>query len=103
MRWAVPPAAAINRRAPPLLDSGGEGADTLDFDAHRITGFEEFVAGEPDARRRAGENDIARIKRHPTRELCDLFRHREDHLAGAGILFDDVVDPEFKREILRVG
>ena len=81
----------------------GEGSDPFDRDLHHIAGLEELLAREPDAGGRAGEDQVAGLKRHPRREVRDLLGQREDHLARVGILLDHVVHRELDGDVLRVG
>ena len=58
-----------------------ERADALQRDRVGVAGG-EFA----DARRGAGDNDIARFERHEAREELHEERYREDQVVGAGVL-----------------
>src|SRR5688572_14000362 len=72
-------------------EPGRELADLLDLDLHRVAGLEELAAGRADARRRAGQHQVAGMQGDRRGEMRDLLLDVEDHLAGIGILLDDVV------------
>src|SRR3989442_15253439 len=80
----------------------GQRADLLDPNLDHVAGLEEFPARRADAGRRAGENEIARMQRHPARQLRDLLGQIEDHALAVGVLFQHVVDPQLEAEILRI-
>src|SRR5262249_53918248 len=80
----------------------GQRSDFLDPDLDDIARLEEFPARRADPGGRAGENDVAWIKRHPARQLRDLLGQIEDHTLAVGILFEDVVHPQLEAEILWV-
>src|SRR5271170_5220555 len=77
-------------------------ADLLDPQLHHVAGLEELATAGADARRRASEDEVARIKRHAGRQLLDLLGEVEDHVAGIGILFQYAVDPQLEPELLRI-
>src|SRR4029078_7233406 len=52
--------------------------------------------------RRAREDQVAGMERHSARQLGDLLGQVEDHVLAVGVLLEDVVDPQFQAEILRV-
>src|SRR5258708_33944653 len=78
-----------------------ERADVLDPQLDYVAGFEEFRPRGADARRRAGQDHVARLQRDARGQVRDLLREREDHLACVGILLDNVVDPELEAKLLR--
>src|SRR5579862_7073990 len=84
--------------AHPVLDL----TDLLDPQPDHVAGLEELAAASADSGRRAGEDDVAWIKRHAVGQLLDLFGERVDHRAGVGILLEDAVDPELEPKLLRI-
>src|SRR6195256_6513523 len=119
--WADSPNRLFNyRRAPPpeggggrhsssllVLDRVAQNADALDLDLagvavphpHRIG-----LAGMADARRRAGEDDVAGLEREALGEIDQHLAHREHHVVGVVGLHDLAVQPDLDLEALaRVG
>src|SRR5262249_52363247 len=80
----------------------GQRADAFDPDLGGVAGLEELAARRADAGRRAGQDDVARIERDPRRQVRQLLGQIEDHVAGVGVLLDDVIDPKLDAELLRV-
>src|SRR5215218_1083520 len=77
-------------------------ADVFDPHAGGVAGLEELLARGADAGGRAGQDDVAGIKRDARRQMRQLLGEIENHVASIGILLDDVVDPELDAELLRI-
>src|SRR4051794_7176285 len=58
-------------------------ADAFDLDFHRIAGRER-----PDARRRAGQDHVARLERHHGGDELDQKITRENHVSRVAVLAD---------------
>ena len=68
-----------------------------------VAGLEKGPGRRADARRSAGRDHVARLKRHQLRQERHDRRHREDHLGRGRILLHLTVDRELDRQRLRVG
>src|SRR5262249_167674 len=68
----------LDRRDENLPDRVRERSDALDFERYHVAHIQELAAAHADARGGAGEDEVARIKRHVARELLDLLSDRED-------------------------
>src|SRR6476661_2008304 len=77
-------------------------ADVFDPDSRRVARLQELLACGADAGWRAGQDDVTGIKCDPRRQMRKLLGEIEDHVAGVGILLDDVIDPELDAKLLRV-
>src|SRR5215510_14967717 len=78
-------------------------ADAFDPELHDVAGLEEHAPRHPHAGRRAGQDEVARLQGHARRQHRDLLGGVLDHAARAGVLHERVVDPELKRQRLRIG
>src|SRR5262249_46204431 len=87
------------RRSPALflvLDGIDEHADALDVDLAGIACLHPHrvrVARVPDARGRAGEDDITRLQRHALGDISDRFGDGKHHVIGIVRLHDLSVEP----------
>src|SRR5262245_30449913 len=81
-----------------LAAGRGQRADALDPGLHDVAALEEFLPRQADAGGRAGRDQVARLQGDEGRQMGDLLGQREDHLAGMGVLLDDVVDPELEAD-----
>src|SRR5256886_6085328 len=80
-------------------------AQPVDSERDHIAGLEEFRLGlhaEPDARRRAGGDDVARLQHEELRAVPDEVPAVEDHGFGVAALAFLAVDVEPHVEALRV-
>src|SRR5437868_6829563 len=71
-----------------LSDRVAQHAEALDLDLHDVAVFQEHrrLAREADTRRRAREDQIARLQGDDLREISEDVAHVEDHLLGVTIL-----------------
>src|SRR5579872_2883625 len=75
-----------------------------DFDFARVAGLKKHggLAGHSDARRSAGEDQIARFERHDLRNIGDQLADAEDQLSSGRILHCLTVQSQLDREALRI-
>src|SRR5690606_14835015 len=65
-----------------VADRIGQHADAFDFDFAEVAVAHEDrrLAGETDAGRRAGDDDVADLERHRLADAGDQFGHRKQHV-----------------------
>src|SRR5215813_14098461 len=101
--------AHINLRSVSLLlvlDRVYEHADALDVDLAGIALLHPYrvrLAGVTDARRRAGEDDVAGLERHALGDVGDGLGDREHHVVGVVGLHDLPVEPRLDFQALAAG
>src|SRR5579883_310382 len=86
-----------------IFDRIAQDADALDLDLARVAVLHPDrigLARMADARRRAGEDDVARLERHPLRDEHQHLPHREHHVLGVVRLHDLAVEPALDLETL---
>src|SRR5258708_34164946 len=77
-------------------------AESLDRPLENIGGTQKPVGVRTVAGRRSGEQQVARPKPDPTREILEQSRDVEDHVGSAFVLFDFAVEPEGDAHVLRL-
>src|ERR1700737_268719 len=82
----------------------GHGADAFDVGAEDLAGAKELgrMAGGTDARRGAGEDQVAGEQGQHRRKSSDEFGHAEDHLRSAALLDVATIDATTDIKIVRV-
>src|SRR5579863_9865860 len=92
------------KRGSGLLEGVGQRSQMADRDRDLVAGTKEFrrVETEPNAGRRAGCDDVARLQRQPGGNGCDQGRNIEDQVTRIGILAKLAVHPAFDVEIFGV-
>src|SRR5512135_143157 len=79
-------------------------AETFDGGNHHITRLQinRRLLAEAHARRRAGEDHIARLQTHETADVGHKLGHGENHVARRATLHEFAVYAEAQRQILRI-
>src|SRR4051794_11953626 len=95
--WSPPPRSAGDL----MLDR----PQVLDLDLHAIAGGEELRRGEreADARRRAGEDQVAGLEGDRLLQEADEVGDAEDQVRRARVLAQLAVDPRAQLEVLDIG
>src|SRR5215467_2201844 len=86
-------------------DIYAQGSYSGDLDFQLVAGLhpERRLAAEPDAVRRAGGDDVARLQPGHGREILDDGGDVEDHVIGGVVLHHVAVQPRRQLERLRIG
>src|SRR2546430_15542186 len=86
-------------------DIDAQGADAGNLDLELVAGLhpERWLAAEPDAVRRSGGDDVARLQPGYGREIFDDGGDVEDHVIGRVVLHHVAVEPRRELERLRIG
>src|SRR4051812_20254806 len=73
-----------------LTDGVSQHPDAPDLRFEQVAGLHEFRrrAGEADALRRPGREDVAGLERHPGGKIGDEARHLEIHVTRVRFLLD---------------
>src|SRR4051812_40901126 len=76
----------------PVDDRVLDRSDALDLAADAVARLEVDgrVAEDPDARRRPGGDDVARLEGHRSADELDQLGHAPDHVGGVGVLHQDL-------------